>query len=225
MNDKFECAKNAIATYSEISPATFESSLGIAYCYQALKDSKNAIVYFENALRIKPDDANIPYYIATVYADNEDWTNAKKYLNTSLAMDSNNKQAAEFLKTVNEQMNLLSLNKAISLYENEKYNDALNSFNQILDSDKSNSYAYYYRGMIYDAKNQRQNAINDFKKAYELNKEFEITNYLIAVDYDSLENYKEAYTYYNKYANSNAQDDEYKQYAKSRAEELKQYAN
>lgn len=36
-----------------------------------------------------------------------------------------------------------------------------------------------------------------------------------------MEKYKEAYEFYNKYAGSNAQDDEYKQYAKSRLEELK----
>ncbi|MBE7710173.1 MAG: tetratricopeptide repeat protein [Cyanobacteria bacterium SIG32] len=217
--------KNAIATYQEISPATMESLLGIASTYQTMKDSKNAIAYYEKAQQISPKDSNIPYYIATIYADDEDWENARKYLNTSLSMDSNNKQSAEFLKTVTEQINLTNLNKAIALYDNEKYNDALTIFDQLIENDKNNSFAYYYRGMIYDTQNKRQDAINDFKKAYELNKEFEITNYLIAADYDTLENYKEAYTYYTKYASSNAQDDEYKQYAKARAEELKQYAN
>ena len=217
--------KNAIATYQEISPATMESLLGIASTYQTMKDSKNAISYYEKAQQISPDNSNIPYYIATIYADNEDWDNARKYLNTSLALDSNNKQSAEFLKTVTEQINLNTLNKAITLYENEKYNDALPIFNEILNGDKENSYAYYYRGMIYDSQNKRQDAIGDFKKAYELNNEFGIANYLIASNYDELKNFKEAYNYYNKYANSNAQDDEYKQYAKARAEELKQYAN
>ena len=217
--------KNAIATYQEISPATMESLLGIASTYQTMKDSKNAIAYYEKAQQISPKDSNIPYYIATIYADDEDWENARKYLNTSLSMDSNNKQSAEFLKSVTEQINLTNLNKAIALYDNEKYNDALTIFDQLIENDKNNSFAYYYRGMIYDTQNKRQDAINDFKKAYELNKEFEITNYLIAADYDTLENYKEAYTYYTKYASSNAQDDEYKQYAKARAEELKQYAN
>ncbi len=217
--------KNAIATYLEISPATMESLLGIASTYQAMNDSKNAIAYYEKAQQISPNNSDIPYYIATIYAGAEDWENARKYLNTSLSLDNNNKQAAEFLDKITAQINLLALNKAISLYENEKYTEALTILDQLLGNDKNNSYAYYYRGMIYDAKNKRQYAINDFKKAYELNKEFEITNYLIAVDYDALENFKEAYTYYTKYASSNVQDDEYKKYAKARAEELKQYAN
>lgn len=47
---------------------------------------------------------------------------------------------------------------------------------------------------------------------------------MIAADYDTLEKYKEACGYYSAFVNSNAPDDEYKQYAKSRLEELKQYA-
>ena len=90
--------------------------------------------------------------------------------------------------------------------------------------DGQNSYALYYRGMIYDTKEKRNEAIADLKKAYSLNKDFTICNYLIATDYDALGKYKDAYTYYTTYANSNVQDDEYKQYAKARAEELKQYA-
>ena len=77
---------------------------------------------------------------------------------------------------------------------------------------------------IYDTKQQRNEAIADMKKAYELNNEFIICNYLIATDYDALGKYKEAYNYYLAYANSNAQEDEYKNYAKARAEELKEYA-
>jgi tetratricopeptide (TPR) repeat protein len=79
--------------------------------------------------------------------------------------------------------------------------------------------------MIYETKEKRNEAIADLKKAYELNKEFSICNYLIASDYDSLGKYKEAYEYYTTYANSDVQDDEYKQYAKARAEELKEHAN
>ena len=92
---------------------------------------------------------------------------------------------------------------------------------KLISKDASNAYAFYYRGMINDALEKRTEAIADYKKAYALNStDFEIINYLIAVDYDTLGNTKEAYNYYNLYANSNAADDEYKQYAKARAEEL-----
>lgn len=212
--------QNAINEYAKISPATVDSMLGIASSYQAMGENTNAITYYQKALQLKPTDSDIAYYIAVLYAENEDLDNAKSYLNKSLAINKNNQKAIEFMQSLNEQQNLNTLNKAIALYEAERYDEAFPIFNQILASDKSNSYAYYYRGMIYDAKEKRNEAINDFKKAYSLNKDFEIANYLIAIDYDTLGNTKEALQYYKAYANSNAEDDEYKQYAKTRAEEL-----
>lgn len=216
--------KNAINEYSKINPPTVDSMLGIASAYQAMNDNKNAILYYQKALQLKPTDSDIAYYIAVLYAEDEDFENAKIYLNRSLAINKNNTKAIEFMKTMEEQTILKSLNEAISYYEAEQYDTALPILNKILMSDKSNSYAYYYRGMIYDAKEKRTDAISDFKNAYSYNQDFEIVNYLIAADYDALEKYKEAYSYYTKYANSKAEDDEYKQYAKFRAEELKQYA-
>lgn len=213
--------QNAIAEYLKITPPTADSMLGVASSYQAMEDYDNAINYYQKALQLKPTDSDIAYYIAVMYSEKEDWANAKNYLGRALAINKNNTKALDFMQSVNEQMNLNTLNEAISLYESEKYDECLKLLNQILASDTSNAYAYYYRGMIYDVKEKRQEAINDFKKAYSLNKEFEILNYMIAIDYDALGNTKEALKYYTAYANSNAADDEYKQYAKARAEELK----
>ena len=66
--------------------------------------------------------------------------------------------------------------------------------------------------------------IKDLKKAYELNQDFVICNYMIASNYDALKKYKEAIEYYEIYANSDTPDDDYKKYAKARAEELKENA-
>ena len=212
--------KNAVAEYAKINPPTADSLLGIASSYQAMEDYDNAITYYQKAMQIKPADSDIPYYIAVLYAEKEDWNSAKTYLDKSLALNKNNEKSADFLKSVNEQLSLKSLNQAISLYESEKYDESLKMLDKILSTDTSNAYAYYYRGMIYDVKEQRQKAIDDFKKAYMLNREFTILNYMIAADYDALGNTQEALKYYTEYANSNAEDDEYKEYAKARVKEL-----
>ena len=47
---------------------------------------------------------------------------------------------------------------------------------------------------------------------------------MLGVDYDSQEKYKEALKYFNEFISTYSTDDEYLQYAKSRAEELKQHA-
>ena len=67
-------------------------------------------------------DSDIPYYIAILYSQKEDWNNAKSYLEKSLAIDKNNTKSLDFLQSVNEQLSLKSLNEAIALYEAEKSN-------------------------------------------------------------------------------------------------------
>ncbi len=216
--------KKAISVYQSITPSTVETLLGTANCYQELGDKKNAIEYFKKAFSLKPMDSDIAYYIAVLYGEQEDYNSAKIYLQKAITLNKNNQQAVEYLASIEESDKSNLLNDAIALYDENRLDESLVKFNELLSKDKQNSYALYYRGMIYDTKEQRNEAIADLKQAYNLNKEFTICNYLIASDYDALGEYKDAYTYYTAYANSEVQDDEYKQYAKARAEELKEYA-
>lgn len=216
--------KNAIKYYTAITPASANSLIGIASSYQELGDRKNAIEFYKKALELKPVDSDIAYYIACLYGEENDYETAKEYLEKAITFNKNNTQAIEYLKSIQEADKSSLLNDAISLYDENKYDESLAKLNTLLSKDKENSYALYYRGMIFDTKEKRAEAISDFKKAYELNKDFAICNYLIASDYDALNKYKEAYEYYSAYSNSEVQDDEYKQYAKARAEELKEYA-
>ena len=216
--------KKAITEYLKIQPATVESMLGVASAYQNMEDIPNAIEYYKKALALKPTDSEIAYYIGALYADDERYADAESYLNKALTLNKNNAKAFELLTQIQEQNKATALNDAIALYDGQKYDEALTAFNKILEADKNNVYGLYYRGMIYDAQKKLTDAITDFKKVLELNaNDFLILNYMIAADYDTLENYKEAYKYYEVYINSTAPDDEYKQYAKTRMEELKPY--
>ena len=216
--------KNAVSYYLSVKPATADTMLGVATSYQELGDRDNAIEYYKKALELKPIDSDIAYAIACLYGEKEDYNNAKIYLHKAITFNNNNTQAREYMASIEEMDKSNLLSDAIALYEGNSYDESLVKFNELLSKDKDNSYALYYRGMIYDAKEKRNEAIADLKKAYSLNKEFSICNYLIASDYDALGKYKDAYNYYLAYANSDVEDDEYKQYAKARAEELKEYA-
>lgn len=216
--------QNAINIYLSINPPTADTMIGTASSYQQMGDKQNAIEYYKKALELKPIDSDIAYYIACLYGENEDYDNAKIYLNKAITFNKNNTQAVEYLNSIQDMEKSNMLNDAIALFDDNKLDESFTKFNEILSKDPENSYALYYRGMIYDTKEQRNEAIADLKKAYSLNKEFTNCNYLIASDYDALGNYKEAYNYYLAYANSDVEDDEYKQYAKARAEELKEYA-
>ena len=216
--------KKAIDEYLKIQPPTVDSMLGAASAYQNMEDTPNAIEYYKKALELKPTDSEIAYYIGALYADDEQYTDAENYLNKALTLNKNNAKAFELLTQIQEQNKATALNDAIKLYDEQKYDEALTAFNKILETDKNNVYGLYYRGMIYDAEKKLTEAITDFKKVLELNStDFLILNYMIAADYDTLEKYKEAYEYYGIFVNSTAPDDEYKQYAKTRMEELKPY--
>lgn len=216
--------EKAIAEYLKIQPATVDSMLGTASAYQNMNDNANAIEYYKKALALKPTDSEIAYYIGALYADDERYSDAEVYLQKALTLNKNNTQASELLAQIQEQNKANALNEAIALYDAQKYDESLAMLNKILETDKNNVYGLYYRGMIYDSQKKLNEAINDFKQVLSLNaNDFLILNYMIAADYDTLEKYKDAYQYYEIYANSNAPDDEYKQYSKTRMEELKQY--
>ena len=217
---------NAINEYGKIQPPTSDSMLGIASAYQNLGDNGKAIEYYQKAFQLKPDDSDIAYYIGVLYGEEENYAAAEEFLKKSVELNKNNQKAAEYLKSIVEQNNANSLNEAITLYEGEKYDESLKLLNKLLIAEPMNAYAYYYRGMIYDAKNNQAEAVNNFKNVLKYNnsEDLIIVNYLIAADLDTLGKYKEAYPYYKKYADSNAPDDEYKKYAAARLEELKQYA-
>jgi len=217
--------KNAASYYLLIQPATVDSMIGAATSYQELGDRAQAIEYYKKALALKPVDSDIAYYIACLYGEDEKYEDAKFYLQKAITFNKNNTQAIEYLKSIEENDRANLLNTAISLYDEEKYDESLAKLNAVLSKEANNPYALYYRGMIYDVKEQKKEAISDLTKAYQLNKELLICNYMIAADYESLKDFKNAYKYYTAYANSNAEDDQYKQYAKARAEELKEYAN
>jgi len=216
--------KEAASLYLSVTPATVDTMIGAASSYQELGDIDKAIEYYKKALELKPLDSDIAYYIAVLYGQKEDYANAKTYLGKSIAFNKNNTQAMEYLKSIDEMDRGNLLNDAISKYENNKYDESLQELNTYISKDDKSAHAYYYRGMIYDSKEKHKEAIQDFEKAYSINKEFKICPYMIASNYDALKNTKEAIKYYEIYANSDVEDDDYKKYAKARAQELKESA-
>ena len=208
-----------------MTPQTKDTLLGIAASYEGLQDSNNAIAYYKKALNIEPNNSDIAYSIGALYANKEDWYNAKSYLQKAVSLNPNNKDASAALTDIKKVTSQIQVQKGADLFNSSKFDDALKSFNQAILDDATNSDAYYYRAMIYDGKNQRNLAINDYKKAVQYNPEQYIANYLIAVDLDTLGQYKNALTYYKKFVSQYKTDDEYLKYTKARIQELAKYGN
>lgn len=217
--------QQAIVSYQTIQPATFDSLCGMAACYKALNDNVNAIEYYKKALALHPSDSDVDYYIGVLYSEKEDWAQSKNYLKKALAINKNNTKAADLLQTIVEQSNVKLVDQAIELYDKGDYVQSFKIVNQVLTEDTKNSYAYYYRGLIYDQQKKYALALPDYKKAIQYSPELTIVYYLIALDYDALAQYKNALVNYKKYASLTAENNEYKQYAQARAKELKKYEN
>lgn len=215
--------QNAINEYLKITPATADTMLGVASAYQNLNNTEKAIEYYKQALNLAPTNSDIAFYIASLYADKEDMENAKTFAEKSLALNKTNKQAQDLLKSIADNVEAQNLDKAIALFDGEKYNESLVLLNQILSKNAKNTYALYYRGMIYDTQKKYNEAIADYKKAILSNPDLAIVNYLIGVDYDMLEQYKNAMSYYKAFTATYSEDDDYSKYAKTRISELAPY--
>lgn len=214
--------KKALNEYLSISPATESSVLGAAACYQAMDDFDKAIEFYKKGIAINPKNSEIPYYIGYLYSEKHKWQEAKNYLEKAVSLNSES-QAKELLSYVNQSMSASNLDEGVKLFENKNYDAALAKFNDILSKEPNNTYAYYYRGLIYDEQKKPQTAINDYLIVLKNSKDYPIVNYLVAVDYDVTEKYKEAFKYYNEFISAYSQEDELLNYAKSRVEELKPY--
>lgn len=215
--------KAAINEYLSIEPQTSDTMLGVASSYQNLGDIDNAIEYYKKAFELAPTNSDISYYVGALYAEKEDMENAKKYAEKALALNKTNTQAKELLKNINAHISSQNLEKAIALFDEEKYDDSLSLLEQIIKENPKDAYALYYRGMISDAKQKYSDSIEDYKKAIALNPDLLIVNYLIGVDYDMLEKYKEALSYYKAFIATYSQEDDFSKYANTRIEELSKY--
>ena len=213
----------ALQQYLAISPATEDSMIGAAASYQAMENYDKAIEYYRKAEQINPKNAEIPYYIGYLYSEQQKWMDAENYLKKAISLNPES-EAKNLLTYVLQNYSLGALNEGIDLFEKNDFQSALTKFNEVIKKEAGNAYAYYYRGLIYDEQNKRQLAINEYLNVLKYSKDLHIANYMLAVDYDTLEKYKEAYKYYNIFISSYTTDDEYLKYAKTRVEELKPYA-
>ena len=214
--------KKAIEQYLDIKPATENTMLGVAASYQALEDYDNAINYYKKAEALNSKNAEIPYYIGYLYSEQKKWTEAETYLKKALALNPNS-EAKNLLSYVSQNGTLVELNYGVELYEGKDYTNALAKFNEVIKKEANNAYAYYYRALIYDEQKQTKLAIDDYLNVLKNSKDFPIANYMVAVDYDTLENYKDAFKYYKKFISEYTTDDEYLKYAKDRSKELEPF--
>ena len=155
--------KSALQKYLSITPATEDSLLGIAACYQSLDAYDKAIEFYKKAEGINAKNAEIPYYIGYLYSEQQKWVEAETYLKKSIALNPES-EAKNLLAYVVQNTALADYNDAVNMYEENKFDLALAKFNQVIKKQSDNAFAYYYRGLIFDEQKKYKSAIDDYNK-------------------------------------------------------------
>ncbi len=213
--------QKAIELYSSV-PETVDTLLGIAGAYQGLKQDENALIYYKKAFEKSPQNSDIAYSIGAIYANTQNYKEARNYFDKALKLNSDNKLAKEGLEDMNEVLSQNEVVEAVKFIEQKNYEEALTFLNNAISYNPKNPDAYYYKGSVYDAQSKSELAIENYKKSLEFNKDQDVTYYLIAIDYENLKNIKEALGYYKKFLAVYKTDDEYSQYVKARIPEIEE---
>ena len=211
----------AIFEYLRVDPPTADAYLGVAASYQALKNNKEAINYYKKAMELDPKNSDLPYYIASIYVNDNDIQNAKQYIEITLSKNPMHKQAQELASYLTDKESETMLAQAASLYDAQKYSEAIAIFDKVLKTSPTNATVYYYRAMCFDALNNYQKAVSDYKSTLKYAPDMVIAYYSLGVDYDALADYKSAKENYKKYVELSVEENDYKTYAQSRINEIK----
>ena len=217
--------ETALKSYLSINPKDANTYINIASCYTSLKNYKKALDAYKQAYIKAPNNIDIALYMAQTYIKMEDWNNAKIYLSKVISTQPNNKNAKELYSYVIDQNIAKVLNNAMDFYNKKDYVNALAIINTAINQNKNNAYAYYYRGLVNDAQKNYSIALNDYIKALSIQNNLIEAYYSIAVDYEYLKNYRNAYAYYKKYLTMATEENEYTNYAKQRLDALQEYSN
>jgi tetratricopeptide (TPR) repeat protein len=170
-------------------PTNAEIPYMIAKAYADMMNYKQAIVYFQKAIALKPDQGYWIYEMALMYYGMHDDQNALKYMLE--APEKGMKKDNEYLENLgiaylnvgkfNEglailkemlarrpsDVNLLNM-MAEALYDAKKYDEAIEYWDQLLGLDKTNASALYMIGLSYQKKGEKQKGMALCDKAIEM---------------------------------------------------------
>lgn len=206
--------EGAIEKYRSISPQGYDSYLGIASTYQLMKDDKNAIVYYDKALLIKPEDEQVLLAVAGLYLNSDDLNNAEKYINRIKTTE--NPKVKEFKTYIADQKTSSNMELAIEKYEAKDYASAQTILTELINNKRGGYMPYYYRAMVFDALGKYKEAVADYESVIAKDPTVALAYYSLGVDYDTLKNFPRAIQNYKKFLELSKEHNAYTEYANKR---------
>jgi len=225
--DKFnkQDYKGAIEEYQKIlssqqSP-TADLYVNLGSAYQADNNFEEAVDSYKKALMVDSKNSDALYYLGTAYYSGKSYSKALEYYQRALAISPDNKDIISAISDTKVAIGESKLEKGLKEYNSKKYLLALQTFNDVIKTDPNNGYAYYYRGLVYDALKNYRLAVQNYVTAVGKSQDLNVAYYSLGLDYDILKNKIEAKKAYELFIkNSKDSSDEYVKYAMQRVKSL-----
>ncbi len=180
---EYENAMQVIERVEEYKLDTLEVKLYKAKILSITEKIEEAKELYLNLLQEYPDNERLYYDLTYFNMDLENYDNALYYINKSIQLKDN----------IDKQYLLASVYKKKNLYDN-----ALETYFNIIEQDAEASYAYNNIGLIYSERGEYEKAIKNLKTALEIDSTHPTVNNNLGEVYEKLEKYEEALEYYNK---------------------------
>ena len=182
----------------ELDPSYKTAYFNMAICLTNLNRKKESIYYYEKIIDECPTDIEAQLGICQSYRE---IGNSKKALEL---LD----KAFLIFKEDSPKIANLYYEKGMCLYNREKYNEAISSFEKAIEFSHSTkklllSDCYYHKGICFLKINKRDKGFKDFEKALKYNEKNGEIYFYKAYYFMDLEKYEEAIKYYLKAININ----------------------
>jgi tetratricopeptide (TPR) repeat protein len=171
-NNAINCFRNAV----NIKPDYFEAHMQLGQIFHLLGDT-TALIYYNNALDLRPSDEMVLYNKALFYQSLLDWNNALESYALLHKVSPFHSDGHYNLGFIHMELGLYSI--------------ATNNFSDAIYSNSEFYEAYYSRGSCFETLGNIAQAESDYNRAVEINSQY---NYAI----EALENLKINNKKYNK---------------------------
>ena len=164
--DGFQQSLDALFYANTLFPNTSEVFFQIALTVWAMGDSNTAQWYLDKALFLTPSRSDIYLQKAQVYFQMKEWTKVNFMCAQYLEQRNiDRKEQAYFLRG----KSFLSLANSVKqiIYE-ETLDSAIDNFNEVLNINKENFKAHFFRAQAYEKKKEYNLALEDLRRTKQL---------------------------------------------------------
>lgn len=214
----------AIALYEEAlkaDPNNPEILTNLGAAYQTNKNYDAALAQYLKSIAIEPKSSVTYFYMGTTYYSKNQFEEAITNYKKALELDPGNQQIKDSLKSGIDGLVQNILSKALDAYNKKLYDQAKITAEKALQVDPNSSLAYYYLGLIMEAKNSVSMAIANYRKSTQLDPKMDSAFYSLAIALDKVNDKAGAKAAFEKYIQlAGNKNDAFVKYARERVKQL-----